>query len=160
MDRIITIGLIAAALMAVLAGARLAAAEEPILCNGRVATIVSHQPGATVYGTGGPDVILATGEGARVYGLGGNDIVCAPHGRAFGGSGDDVVIGDVAHGDSGDDYLTAQDGRGDSGDDVVIASLSAYGGSGNDRLVGAGEVCDGGSGIDSAEDCPFQVNIP
>jgi Ca2+-binding RTX toxin-like protein len=75
---------------------------------------------------------------------------------AYGGTGDDILIGgsdnDSLHGEDGNDRLSGGDGidylygdggndrlHGDAGNDVIFANSgndSLYGGDGNDRLVG------------------------
>ena len=126
-------------------------------CNGRVATIVSAA--ATITGTAGNDVIMATGSAGQTIRSGrGNDVICGSAGpdRIFAddgndtvlsGNGDDVVdagIGndtvdagvgrDIVIGGAGDDQVT-----GGGGDDLVSGNLgndTLNGGLGNDRVNG------------------------
>ena len=108
-------------------------------CDGRTATIVSAA--ATVVGTPGNDVILATGKAGQTIRSGsGNDIICGSAGsdRIFAGDGNDTVLAgngdDVVDAGSGNDSVNAGAGRdnvgGGAGDDVISA------GSGNDRVTG------------------------
>jgi hypothetical protein len=75
----------------------------------------------SIYGTAGPDVIIANGR-STVNGLAGNDSLVGFFGN------------EVLYGLTGDDSLSGQSGRdlldGDSGRDVLI------GGPGRDRLIG------------------------
>lgn len=61
-------------------------------CNGLPATIVAS---GVVYGTDGPDVIVASNGKDVIHGLGGDDTICGNNGKdqLFGGEGDDVLIG-------------------------------------------------------------------
>jgi Ca2+-binding RTX toxin-like protein len=90
---------------------------------------------------------------------------------AYGGTGDDILIGgsnhDSLHGEDGNDRLSGGDGidylygdggndrlHGDAGNDVIFANSgndSLYGGDGNDRLVGheGDDYIVGGSGNDN-----------
>ncbi len=108
-------------------------------CDGRTATIVSAA--ATVVGTAGNDVIVATGTvGQVIRSAGGNDIICGSAGpdRIFAGDGNDTVLAgngdDVVDAGTGNDNVDAGVGRdnvaGGAGDDVINA------GSGNDRVTG------------------------
>ena len=105
--------------------------DPPPTCFGRVATIVSEEPGRRITGTEGPDVIVGSDEGETILGLGGRDFICA-------GGGDDVVRGgnanDRIRGGEGDDRLFGGAGRdalfGGAGDDDV------RGGNGKDRVNG------------------------
>jgi hypothetical protein len=151
-------------------------------CNGLPATI--KQAGGTVSGTGGADVVLAFNVTA-VSTYGGNDTIClagslgsGSNGDADGGSGNDwingcsdeviptlnpvVCQGDL-YGGSGDDTLLGGDNEyGGSGNDTILALLDGFGQAGNDLLIGITPLstCDGGSGTDTAENCPTTVNIP
>jgi len=119
-------------------------AVPPIMCEGKLATIVAV-PGPSVSGTPGPDVIIGAAGGQRIDGGGGGDTICAGSGRdtVRGGAGDDVIRGgagdDLLLGADGDDLLLGGPGkddlRGQAGDD------RSGGGTGNDRV-------DGGAGDD------------
>ncbi len=95
---------------------------DPLLCEGRAATIV---------GTAGDDVLTGTLDADVIVALDGNDLIDAATGTdvVCGGPGDDLVIGD-----GGDDSLFGGDG-----DDMVA------GGSGKDRIIG-------GAGDDTIHD--------
>jgi Ca2+-binding RTX toxin-like protein len=148
------------------------AAVQGLTCFGLPPTITSTG-GGTVYGTGGADIIVATGA-ATIYGLGGDDVICADaDASVYAGAGDDTVRGAqepigycggaVLFGGSGNDYLFCADViYGDSGSDILLYAYELYGGSGKDQLDGMtlGELCDGGSGIDTATECDTVVNVP
>ncbi len=108
------------------------------LCKGLVPTIAGRDIDDSLYGTPGPDVIVAFGGDDTIYAGGGNDVVCA-------GKGDDTVFGE-----GGNDDLFGQGGSdelfGDAGDDVL------KGGPGKDSLAGGidTDVCIGGGGSDGA----------
>lgn len=107
------------------------AAADPILCLGRVATIVGTAGNDTLRGTAGPDVIVGLGGDDTIDGLAGNDIICGGGGDDLirAGWGNDVVLGgngsDVIRGGPGNDALYGQNGRD-----------KLYGGHGADTLVG------------------------
>jgi Ca2+-binding RTX toxin-like protein len=98
-----------------------------------------HQ--ATLWGTGGPDILAGTpgrdvivgrGGADTIKGLGGNDLVCAGPGadKISGGPGNDHILGGA-------------------GSDVL------RGGKGRDRLVGGKgkDTCSGGPGKDTTVGC-------
>ncbi len=60
-------------------------------CQGQPATIESSTAGATIIGTEGPDVILATRQ-ATINALGGDDLICVAGGLLDAGAGDDSVV--------------------------------------------------------------------
>jgi Ca2+-binding RTX toxin-like protein len=61
------------------------------MCQGQPATLESSTPGATLTGTEGPDVILATAS-ATIQALGGDDLICTSSGGSIdAGAGDDRV---------------------------------------------------------------------
>jgi hypothetical protein len=118
-------------------------------CRGFLATITSTQPGATIHGTGGRDVIVATAGGQTVLAYGGDDLICtAGAGTVYAGGGDDDVFGNT----SGTVY-------GSSGADRIETVAFADGGSGDDDLR-HGDLCDGGSGVDTTTACAASVNVP
>jgi len=128
--------------------------------------------GATVYGRGGDDTIVAamgTGEiyggdgndtidsssngyGRPVYGEAGNDVITSGFGFAYGGTGNDTITGGGRlFGDDGNDTLTAVS---------LSGSPYLYGGAGDDNLTGSGatdylhgeagaDIIDGGGGNDT-----------
>ncbi|HSQ37006.1 MAG TPA: peptidoglycan-binding protein [Acidimicrobiia bacterium] len=118
-------------LTGVLASPGVAAGEEPVLCQGAVATIVGTDGPNELVGTDGRDVIVGLGGDDYIEGLGGDDLICAGSGDDVvrGGLGDDRILGeagdDFLYGDGGSDYLV-----GGVGDDVL------EGGSGSDQLLG------------------------
>jgi Ca2+-binding RTX toxin-like protein len=116
------------------------ACDAPILCSGRVATIVGTTGNDVLAGTPGNDVIVAGPGNDTITGSGGHDFMCGGDGAdlihgdggddwAFGDAGVDRLRGgvenDVLFGGAGADSL-----RGDAGIDAVI------GGAGNDQLQG------------------------
>ncbi len=97
---------------------------NPLICDGRQATIIGTAGNDTIVGTAGPDVIV---------GLGGDD-------ELRGGDGDDRLLGmggnDTLIGGNGNDRIEGGDGNdtirgGGAPDDLV-------GGPGRDRLNGGG----------------------
>ena len=53
------------------------ARADPLLCMGRVATIVGTEKGAFIFRTKGDDVIAALGGDDHIFPGAGDDIVCA-----------------------------------------------------------------------------------
>ena len=106
--------------------------------------------------------------GASVYGRGGNDHIIASYysgwagGGLYGGDGDDIVDARGAqympdiYGDAGNDILYAAYGwskaYGGDGDDLIFTSASAWGGAGNDTITLSygyyGTTADGEAGDD------------
>jgi len=131
-------------------------------CNGRTVTIASAA--ADINGTGGNDVILATGTaGQTIRSGGGNDVICASTGpdRIFAGDGNDTVIAgngnDTIDAGTGNDTIDAGFGRdnvdGGSGIDSISSGPGAdtvKGGFGNDQITGDGgsDILMGGAGSD------------
>lgn len=124
-------------------------------CNGLPATIIGTNLDDTIVGTNGDDVIVTfggndtvdAGNGADTICTGGDDdMVLAGNGNDWvdSGSGDDIVNtgkgDDVAFGGAGDDTV-----EGDRGDDILDA--------GGD----AGDVTDGGPGVDTCVAAPLQI---
>jgi predicted extracellular nuclease len=121
-------------------------------CNGQTATIwveggVVHggyQDGnsysAVLLGTPEDDVMVGTDGFDRISGLDGDDLICGRGGRdtLLGRGGNDLLLGE-----DGNDRI-----RGDWGDDVLV------GGDGNRDL------CNGGSGTDTAAACEIELLIP
>ncbi|CAM8647224.1 RTX calcium-binding nonapeptide repeat [Acidimicrobiia bacterium] len=160
-----------ASTLAVLAPTSASAATPNSTCGGWAATIVSAA--ATVTGTPGNDVIVATGTAGQTIRSGsGNDIICGSAGpdRIVAGDGNDTVIAgngnDVVDAGIGNDSVDAGLGRdtvvGGAGDDVVTAGAGndrVTGDAGNDRITGndgsdtliggvGNDVLDGGSSPD------------
>ncbi len=136
----------------------------PVTCDGELPTIVSSA--ATVVGTAGDDVILATGTAGQTIRAGaGDDIICGTSGpdRIFAGDGDDTVLAgngnDTIDGGFGNDKVS-----GGAGDDVITGgpgSDTVSGNTGNDHIAGGGgndslsgnvgnDVINGGLGNDRA----------
>jgi|GEM_PF-1159688 len=135
-----------------------AAAQETVLCDGQVATIVGTAERDVLVGTDGPDVIAGLGGNDVIRSGGGNDIVCAGGGndrvrgqggsdRIFGGPGNDVLYGnahaDFIFGGSGNDVIWGGVGPDQllagHGVDVINAGHGndvARGGAGNDKVYG------------------------
>ncbi len=119
-------------------------------CDGEVATIVSGA--ATVVGTPGNDVIVATSiAGQNIRSGGGDDTICGSAGadRIFAGDGDDVVLAgngdDTIDGWNGDDTIDGGFGRdnvaGGSGADDITGGPgtdTVAGNTGNDQITGGG----------------------
>lgn len=125
----------------------------PRTCDGEVATIVSGA--ATVVGTAGDDVIVATGiAGQTIRSGAGDDTICGSSGpdRIFAADGNDTVLAgngdDTIDGWNGADTIDGGLGRdtlgGGSGDDVL------NGGPGNDIVSGNtdSDQVNGGGGDD------------
>jgi Ca2+-binding RTX toxin-like protein len=132
-------------------------------CHGQKATIVSTRNHATVNGTIGDDVIVATGRDDRIHGGRGDDIICAGPGddRIRGGRGTDRIYAgpgnDAVSGGLGADHIYGGRGRdrlyGNRGPDVIHGGRGAdrlYGRRGPDRLFGdrGADELHGGSGPD------------
>jgi hypothetical protein len=98
-----------------------------------------------VYGSDGPDTLVAGSSGAALNGDGDADVIPVgptPRWRMFGGGGNDVVRRDGGFG-TGTPVTRDGEARGDDGDDLVV------GGPGKDRLtdgLGSDVVQGGGSG--------------
>ena len=105
----------------------------------------------TLNGTTGPDTLIGGAGNDTIDGLEGND-------RLFGRGGDDELIGflgrDKLYGGGGNDVLVAEDGRdevyGGGGDDLILVARI--------DLV-AGEVYDGGTGIDTLNQAGYSTGI-
>lgn len=143
-------------------------------------SLVSHSNRAALYGGDGDDTLTSISDASRkyysgLYGGDGDDLIGAAAGgsRAYGGEGNDTLIGDdgrdllrgdfghdVIVGHGGDDGLLGGNGfdrlRGQDGDDDL------YGEQGNDTLRGAAgddsleggtgaDLVDGGSGRDTLD---------
>jgi Ca2+-binding RTX toxin-like protein len=107
------------------------AGADTILIQGDLSTAGVAQSTVIVYGGVGDDVIDASGlvgsppVEAELYGEGGNDTIT-------GGGNNDIIDGGA-----GVDQL-----RGNDGDDILIAG-------GNTNVAQAGEIYDGGNGVDT-----------
>jgi Ca2+-binding RTX toxin-like protein len=126
----------------------------PLLCLGRLATVLGTAGADSLVGTSGPDVIAARGGADRIDAGDGDDLICAGegndvvlggHGRdtGYGGPGDDHLWGgeddDRLYGEAGGDYLA-----GEGGDDLLAGAI------GDDRLEGGDgdDALGGGDGAD------------
>lgn len=123
-------------------------------------TTVTDNPGCTITGTPGDDVLPGTPGDDVICGLGGRDVITAGAGddTVFGGAGDDVITGgpgddvlvggsgaDRISGGAGDDTVTAGTGhdvvQGETGDDTITTVDGptfrdvATGGPGNDTCT-------------------------
>ena len=118
-------------------------------CAGVAATILGSPGGDALYGTTGPDVVVARGGDDEVWGYDGDDVICLGAGadRAYGNQGDDVVRGgggaDYTEGNAGADRLIGGAGPdsllGGEGPDVVRGGGDAdllHGLEGDDRVRG------------------------
>jgi RHS repeat-associated protein len=147
--------------------------QQPITCNGLVATIVGTTSNDTLTGTNANDVIVGLGGSDVITGGNGNDAICGGDGNdtLTGGNGDDTLIGDVGNdilnGENGTDVLSGGDGLdtldGGNGNDVVDGGADndtlngrngddlLSGGAGNDTLTGenGNDTLNGGAGTDS-----------
>lgn len=122
-------------------------------------TIIGSPGGAMATGNEGDDSIETMGANDEIYGGDGRDVVHA-------GGGNDYVEGneggDVLYGEDGRDRLLGNDGNdelyGGAGDDALLGGAGSdivKGGDGDDFAavlhtcqLGAGEVLDGGPGVD------------
>lgn len=123
-------------LAALLATASGASAASPLMCGGKVATVVGTSGNDTLRGTSGNDVIVALGGDDIIYGYAGDDMLCGGHGndRIYGGDGSDKL-----YAFNGADHL-----QGGNGPD------SLHGGRGPDTLLGnkGQDSLKGGPGVD------------
>jgi uncharacterized protein len=115
-------------------------------CRGLAATVVGTAASEVLFGTSGPDVIVAFGGNDAIFALGGDDTVCAGDGSdaVFAGGGHDTVLGEA-----GSDALF-----GEAGNDTLAGGASSdvlSGGQGNDTLLGgaAFDVLSGGPGTNT-----------
>lgn len=152
---------LASAVVLVIAASLLAsaAAQDPLLCNGRIVTVdlsrgdTPSEGDDVIRGTSGDDVINALGGGDTICGLQGNDRIDAGAGfdKVFAGAGNDTVFGgvgndrlvgglgnDVISGGNGSDLLQGGDGRDTLNGGSGIDHLA--GGNGNDQLLGGNHV--------------------
>jgi Ca2+-binding RTX toxin-like protein len=149
----------------------------PDTCNGLEPTITRELLSGPLYGTGGPDVIVATAEIFRtppvVYGFGGDDSICVSGAIVVeGGSGNDYIESFVQvvgpqensspafYGGAGHDTMSwANTLYGGTGNDVLSYAYDIFGEAGNDAMSFA-DLCDGGSGIDTATECELTPRVP
>jgi Ca2+-binding RTX toxin-like protein len=79
----------------------------PVMCDGKVATIVGTPGNDIIHGTKGNDVIAGLGGNDVIFGNRGDDVIC-------GGDGNDVIFGDAGNdrlfGDAGNDHLFGASG--------------------------------------------------
>lgn len=114
-------------------------------CFGLPATVEDHD--GEIYGTNNDDVLIGGRGPDQIYGFGGNDRICA-------GGGDDTVVIDVGGSSLPQSQRTYVDlGPGDDwmADTFTWTSLSVYGGSGDDFVVGSygSDLIHGGPGRDA-----------
>jgi poly-gamma-glutamate capsule biosynthesis protein CapA/YwtB (metallophosphatase superfamily) len=116
------------------------AAWPPLMCAGRLASLVGTAGSEVLVGTPRADVIAGRGGDDTIQGYGGNDLLC-------GGPGDDILWGgpgfDELHGEDGNDTLYGGIDRdvlwGENGDDSLWGEPgpdALFGGEGDDRLWG------------------------
>ena len=128
-------------------GAGTGPGAQPVLCAGKVSTIVGTAGADKIAGTPRADVISSLGGNDKVKAGGGKDVVC-------GGGGKDTLFGQA-----GKDKLFGQAGKdklnGGGGKDKLV------GGGGKDKLNGGGarDVCKGGKGQDTASGCEVQKSL-
>jgi len=112
----------------------------PIMCGGKIVTILGTPGDDVIHGTDGPDVIHGLAGNDVIYGGKGNDVIC-------GGDGDDHLIGGA-----GSDFLLG--GRGNdtlSGGDAGTQPHNKHGkssaGTDRDRMNGGQgkDLCQNGS---------------
>lgn len=118
----------------------------PVICDGRVATIVGTSGNDVLIGTADQDIINGMGGDDDITGLEGDDILCGGDGNDTiqGGDGKDRLVGgagyDVIDGDEGNDVISGGDGQdrldGGFGDDTLA------GGADDDILTGGVELED------------------
>jgi len=140
-------------------------AGRDIIFTGAGATVGS---GVFVSGGSGADMIFGGPDADDIRGDNGADVINGNNGNDMinGGSGNDLIRGgggaDDIGGGAGNDEI-----QGDAGNDVLRGGGGVdrvLGGNGNDSLSGgalSGDVCDGGSGTDTAlGSCESTVNVP
>ncbi len=161
--------------LGVLAAPRVAAAEEPVMCQGEVATIVGTDGPDPLIGTEGDDVIAGLAGNDQIDGLNGRDLICAGAGDdsvvtrldddvVWGGDGNDVLMSgggsDTLYGEGGDDVITGGPGGdvldGGDGADLLMGGGgpdTLLGGPGDDRLYGdaGADLLQGGDGDDELQ---------
>ncbi len=109
---------------------------EPVVCDGRLATIFGTAGDDELTGTDGPDVIAGLQGNDTIYGLGGDDVIC-------GGKGDDLIVGgqgfDILFGAQGDDLIFSAGGDGTTTAEVLddVRGARIFAGAGNDTVVGS-----------------------
>ncbi len=108
----------------------------PVLCDGRVATIVGTSGPDDIEGTDGVDIIAARQGNDVIRGLAGDDIIC-------GGKGDDIIIGgegfDILFGAQGDDVIYSAGAEGAVAAEVLadVRGARIFAGEGNDTVIGS-----------------------
>lgn len=124
--------------------------EPPVICDGRVATIVGTPGDDWLRGTDGPDVIAGLQGDDQIFGAEGDDVIC-------GGKGDDEISGgqgfDIIFGAQGNDIIYAADGLFQQRVNTKIVDIKGarmFGGAGNDIIHGSNrwDRMQGGPGMD------------
>jgi Ca2+-binding RTX toxin-like protein len=140
------------------------ATDEPPTCDGRPATILVTESGATVVGTDGPDVVVIDAAYADVDALGGDDAICVYDINAVvrAGAGDDLVIAETYEyatallgpgedrfvgGDEGDTVFGGDENSDLERDEISTGSwkdsvMSGTPGHANDDVIHAGPMAD------------------
>lgn len=140
--------LVAALALALLSiGLAPAGAQDAVLCDGQVATIVGTPGDDTLIGTEDADVIVGLQGIDLIQGLGGDDVICGGIGAdtIYGGAGFDIIFGA-----QGNDYLYAANG-GDDHERQDTRGSRMFGGTGHDTLIGSNrwDRMQGGQGQDA-----------
>ncbi len=109
---------------------------DPVVCDGRLATLFGTSGDDVLTGTAGADVIAGLQGNDIIRGLGGDDVIC-------GGKGNDVIIGgqgfDILFGAQGDDVIYSAEAEGETSTAVLGDSRGAriFAGIGNDTVIGS-----------------------
>ncbi len=136
-----------------------------VLGSSSIASHMCDGKFVTIFGTGGPDVIVGTIGEDVINGLGGDDWIYGSEGNdtICGGDGNDYIDGgansDTIWGGDGNDTLWGGISIENDGNDHL------YGGNGDDMMDAGGQpfdYCDGGAHIvrDTAFGCKTTVNVP
>ena len=140
--------LIAIASWAVFSGT--AGAQNQVICDGLVATVVGTPGDDFLLGTDGPDIISGLQGDDVIFGADGDDVICGGIGNdtIFGGQGFDVIFGA-----QGDDviYAAAFESVYAPGLLTDTAGSRIFAGAGNDVVIGSDrwDRMQGGPGDDS-----------
>ena len=121
-----------------------------------IENIIGSRDGDTLYGNDGKNVIDGGGHIDLIHGFGGDDTLSGSN--LHGGSGDDLLLGDLnssgLFGDEGNDVIRSIASgyvniHGGTGDDTILSGSSSdtiFGGTGNDVLSGGGSTISPGRG--------------